>query len=111
MHYLVKPYTEDELSSLTDEILSRIPTPEKTLPLKVNGSEFQVPFKTIVHADHFSHMIHIHTTAKKELVIRQSFSAFLSATGERSLIWNMQLILMERCFYWMTEARLLSVEN
>ena len=47
MHYLVKPYTEDELSSLTDEILSRIPTPEKTLPLKVNGSEFQVPFKTI----------------------------------------------------------------
>lgn len=65
MHYLVKPYTEDELSSLTDEILSRIPTPEKTLPLKVNGSEFQVPFKTIVHADHFSHMIHIHTTAKK----------------------------------------------
>ena len=53
MHYLVKPYTEDELSSLTDEILSRIPTPEKTLPLKVNGSEFQVPFKTIVHADHF----------------------------------------------------------
>lgn len=73
MHYLVKPYTEDELSSLTDEILSRIPTPEKTLPLKVNGSEFQVPFKTIVHADHFSHMIHIHTTAKKELVIRQSF--------------------------------------
>ena len=56
MHYLVKPYTEDELSSLTDEILSRIPTPEKTLPLKVNGSEFQVPFKTIVHADHFSHI-------------------------------------------------------
>ena len=67
MHYLVKPYTEDELSSLTDEILSRIPTPEKTLPLKVNGSEFQVPFKTIIHADHFSHMIHIHTTAKKNL--------------------------------------------
>lgn len=84
MHYLVKPYTEDELSSLTDEILSRIPTPEKTLPLKVNGSEFQVPFKTIVHADHFSHMIHIHTTAKKELVIRQSFSSFTAPLKEDS---------------------------
>ena len=84
MHYLVKPYTEDELSSLTDEILSRIPTPEKTLPLKVNGSEFQVPFKTIVHADHFSHMIHIHTTAKKELVIRQSFSSFTALLKEDS---------------------------
>ena len=69
MHYLVKPYTEDELSSLT---------------LKVNGSEFQVPFKTIVHADHFSHMIHIHTTAKKELVIRQSFSSFTAPLKEDS---------------------------
>ena len=76
--------SSDELSSLTDEILSRIPTPEKTLPLKVNGSEFQVPFKTIVHADHFSHMIHIHTTAKKELVIRQSFSSFTAPLKEDS---------------------------
>ena len=52
--------------------------------VKVNGSEFQVPFKTIVHADHFSHMIHIHTTAKKELVIRQSFSSFTAPLKEDS---------------------------
>ena len=35
---LTKPYTEDELSSLTDEILSRIPTPEKTLPSRPSRS-------------------------------------------------------------------------
>ena len=84
MHYLVKPYSEEDLISLFDEILSRIPTPEKTLPLKVNGSEFQVPFKTIVHADHFSHMIHIHTTKEKELVIRQSFGTFTAPLIEDS---------------------------
>lgn len=62
MHYLVKPYTEEELSSLIDEILPRIPASEKKLTVKVNGSDLQIPFKTIIHADHFSHMIHIHTT-------------------------------------------------
>lgn len=67
MHYLVKPYTEEELSSLIDEILPRIPASEKKLTVKVNGSDLQIPFKTIIHADHFSHMIHIHTTKEKNL--------------------------------------------
>ena len=73
MHYLVKPYSEKDLISLFDEILSRIPAPEKILELKINGSDLQVPFKTIIYAEHFSHMIRIFTTTGKELVIRQSF--------------------------------------
>ena len=84
MHYLVKPYTEEELSSLIDEILQRIPASEKKLTVKVNGSNLQIPFKTIVHADHFSHMIHIHTTKEKELVIRQSFGTFTTPLKEDS---------------------------
>ena len=84
MHYLVKPYTEEELSSLIDEILPRIPASEKKLTVKVNGSDLQIPFKTIVHADHFSHMIHIHTTKEKELVIRQSFGTFTAPLKEDS---------------------------
>lgn len=76
MHYLVKPYNEEDLISLFDEILSRIPAPEKILELKINGSDLQVPFKTIIHAEHFSHMIRIFTTTGKELVIRQSFGTF-----------------------------------
>ena len=84
MHYLVKPYTEEELASLIDEILSRIPASEKKLTVKVNGSDLQIPFKTIVHADHFSHMIHIHTTKEKELVIRQSFGTFTAPLKEDS---------------------------
>ena len=44
MHYLVKPYMEEELASLIDEILSRIPASEKKLTVKVNGSDLQIPF-------------------------------------------------------------------
>ena len=78
MHYLVKPYEEKELSGLTDEILSRIPSSGKYLDVKVNGSNVQIPFQKIVFAEHFSHMIHIHTTRKKEVLTRQSFEAFTS---------------------------------
>ena len=56
MHYLVKPYEEKELSGLTDEILSRIPSSGKYLDVKVNGSNVQIPFQKIVFAEHFSHM-------------------------------------------------------
>ena len=57
---------------------------KKKLTVKVNGSDLQIPFKTIIHADHFSHMIHIHTTKEKELVIRQSFGAFTAPLKEDS---------------------------
>lgn len=79
MHYLVKPYEEKELSGLTDEILSRIPSSGKYLDVKVSGSNVQIPFQKIVFAEHFSHMIHIHTTGGKELITRQSFEAFTAS--------------------------------
>ena len=79
MHYLVKPYHENEISSLMDEILARIPDSGKYIDIKVNGSNVQVPFRSIVYAEHFSHMIHIHTTGGKELVTRQSFEAFTAS--------------------------------
>lgn len=79
MHYLVKPYQEKEISGLIDEILSRIPDSGKYIDVKVNGSNVQVPFRNLVYAEHFSHMIHIHTTGGKELVTRQSFEAFTAS--------------------------------
>ncbi|MDD5802754.1 LytR/AlgR family response regulator transcription factor [Blautia sp. HCP3S3_H10_1] len=79
MHYLVKPYHENEISSLIDEILSRIPDSGKYIDVKVNGSNVQVPFRNLVYAEHFSHMIHIHTTADRELITRQSFEDFTAS--------------------------------
>ena len=53
LHYLVKPYNEKEISTLLDEILSRIPDSGKYIDVKVNGSNIQIPFKNIIYAEHF----------------------------------------------------------
>ena len=79
LHYLVKPYNEKEISELMDEVLSRIPDSGKYIDVKVNGSNIQVPFRSIVFAEHFSHMIHIHTAGERELVTRQSFDSFITS--------------------------------
>ena len=79
LHYLVKPYSENDISALTDEILSRIPDSGKYIDVKVNGSNIQIPFRKIIYAEHFSHMIHIHTAGERELVPRQSFDSFITS--------------------------------
>ena len=81
-HYLVKPYTDKDLSALTEELLSRIPEPDRYIEIKVNGSDVQLPFKDIIYAEHFSHMIHIYTTGGQTLVTRQSFENFTAPLKE-----------------------------
>lgn len=76
MHYLVKPYAQKDISQLMEEILARIPQPDRYIPVKANGSEVQLQLRDIVYAEHFSHMIHIHTTFGKVLITRQSFGEF-----------------------------------
>mgnify|MGYP002763125963 FL=1 len=76
IQYLVKPYTSRDIAELTNEILARIPKPDKYIDVKVHGSDIRLHFKDIVYAEHFSHMIHIHTTAGKDLATRQSFGNF-----------------------------------
>jgi DNA-binding LytR/AlgR family response regulator len=79
LHYLVKPYSENDISVLADEILSRIPDSGKYIDVKVNGSNIQIPFRKIIYAEHFSHMIHIYTAGERELVTRQSFDSFITS--------------------------------
>ena len=78
MHYLVKPFTEEDIDRLTDELLSRIPRPDKYMELKVGGSEIRLCYQNIVYAEHFAHMIYVHTTAKRTLATRQPFKAFIA---------------------------------
>lgn len=66
-------------SGIGVNVLSRIPDSGKYIDIKVNGSNVQVPFRHIIYAEHFSHMIHIHTTGGKELITRQSFEAFTAS--------------------------------
>ena len=76
---LIFTTTSTEISTLMDEILARIPDSGKYIDVKVNGSNIQIPFKNIIYAEHFSHMIYIHTTGGKELVTRQSFEMFTAS--------------------------------
>ena len=76
LHYLVKPFSEAELSALLDEMFSKFPRPEPILTVKVDGSDIRLCYRDIVSAEHFAHMISIRTTAGKTLATRQSFKAF-----------------------------------
>lgn len=76
LHYLVKPFSEKELSGLLDEMLAKLPSPEPALTVRVSGSNVRLRYRDIVSAEHFAHMISICTTAGKTLATRQSFKAF-----------------------------------
>lgn len=76
LHYLVKPFSESELSALLDEMLAKLPRPEPFLSVKVGGSDVRLFYRDMICAEHFAHMINIHTTAGKTLATRQSFKVF-----------------------------------
>lgn len=78
LHYLVKPFTEEDIDALTEEILARIPQPDKYMQLKIDGSEIFLCYQNIIYAEHFAHVIYIHTTAKKTLATRQPFKSFIA---------------------------------
>ena len=82
LHYLVKPFSEAELSGLLDEMLAKLPRPEPVLPVKVSGSDVRLRYRDILYAEHFAHIISIHTTAGKTLATRQSFKAFTEPLRE-----------------------------
>ena len=55
LHYLVKPFSEEELSALLAEMLARLPRPEPVLTVKVSGSDVRLCYRNIISAEHFAH--------------------------------------------------------
>ena len=82
LHYLVKPFSEAELSVLLDEMLSRLPRPEPFLTVRVSGSDVRLLYRDVVYAEHFAHTISIHTAAGRTLTTRQSFKSFTEPLRE-----------------------------
>ena len=76
LHYLVKPFTEADIDALTDELLARVPQPDKYIELKANGSAIRLNYHDIVCAEHFAHLIYIHTSVGKTITTRQPFKTF-----------------------------------
>ena len=50
LHYLVKPFSEEELSALLAEMLARLPRPEPVLTVKVSGSDVRLCYRDIISA-------------------------------------------------------------
>lgn len=76
MHYLVKPFTAEDIDTLTDELLTRIGHTDKYMELKAEGSLLHLRYQDIIYAEHFAHIIYVHTTVSKVLATRQTFKAF-----------------------------------
>lgn len=84
LHYLVKPFTEEDIGALTEELLARVPQPDKYTTLKVSGSEVRLRYQDILYAEHFAHQIYVHTTIQKTLVTRLPFKVFIAPLLEDS---------------------------
>ena len=101
-HYLVKPFSEAELSGLLDEMLAKLPRPEPVLTVKVDGSDIHLRYRDIISAEHLPTSSIAAPLPAKRLpcarVSRRSQSrskrtrAFLFVAAVRLSIWRMLLI-------------------
>ena len=73
LHYLVKPYSDDELAS----------------------DSLRIKLCDILYAEHFKHCIHIHCTDKSEKSVRSTFAEFvmLFDDGDNFFVCNRGIIV------------------
>ena len=76
MHYLVKPYSGEDIAALFDEIEKRQPVQEKYIEVRSAGGNVRLRYRDILYAEHFQHRVYIHTADGREVVTRQTFSEF-----------------------------------
>lgn len=77
LHYLVKPYSDDELDMLLDEISQKISVEEKYIEIPSASDSLRIKLCDILYAEHFKHCIHIHCTDKSEKSVRSTFAEFV----------------------------------
>lgn len=94
MHYLVKPYTDDELSALFDEISELRASGEKYTELRTSRGIVRLHLRDISYAEHFQHQIHVHTTEGRTVVTRQTFGEFCEKLNdERFFLCNRGMVV------------------
>jgi len=96
-HYLVKPYTDEDLAALFDEIVKRLPSPDKYIDINTVGGIVRLRFQEIVYAEHYQHQIHIYRNDGSEAVTRRTFRDFTAGLSDgrfflcsRGLIVNLE---------------------
>jgi len=76
LQYLVKPYTDEELAVLFDEIMQQLPSLDKYIDVNTVGGVTRLHFREILYAEHYQHQIHIYTADGRTTVTRQTFREF-----------------------------------
>lgn len=88
-HYLVKPFSDEELTALFDEITQRLPAPDHYIEIRVTGGRIRLRFQEILYAEHFQHQILIHRTDGQIIATRQTFREFTAnLEDERFFLCN-----------------------
>lgn len=82
-HYLLKPYTENELTALFDEIIKRFPAPDRYIEVNTVGGVQRLRFQEILYAEHYRHQIHIYRFDGQKTVTRQTFRDFAASLTDR----------------------------
>ncbi len=94
MQYLVKPYTQNDLSDLFHEITKRFPASEPYIQVNKGSKTVRLRFCEILYAEHYKHQIFIHTKDGRRFAIRRTFREFAeSITDERFFLCGRGLII------------------
>ncbi len=86
MQYLVKPYQQEDVEQLFEEISQRLPAPEPVLELKVGRQPVRLPLGELLWAEHFQHQIHIHTRSGGKIAARMTFGEFAGLLSKEGRI-------------------------
>lgn len=81
--YLVKPYTDADLTTLFDEIIKWLPVQNRYIEVNTTGGAVRLRFQEILFAEHYQHQIHIRRTDGQEIVTRQTFREFTARLTDR----------------------------
>ena len=60
------------------------------MDLKVGGSDIRLCYQNILYAEHFAHVIQVHTTAGKTLATRQPFKTFAEPLKDDSSLFRLR---------------------
>lgn len=94
LHYLVKPYSDQELAALFDEIMERLPAPDQYIEVNTTGGAIRLRFREILYAEHYQHQIYIYTANGEKTMTRQTFREFTeSLDDERFFLCSRGLIV------------------
>ena len=97
LHYLVKPYQEDDLAALFDEIVKRCPETGRYIEINTMAGIVRLRFQDILYAEHYQHQIYVYATGGKKYVTRQTFREFTASLTDgrfflcsRGILVNME---------------------